>query len=156
LGAVAAATGRPEQAARLFGASEAMREAQGVVLMPRERDRLERAMAPARAQLTEAAFTAAWAIGRALPVDQVIAEALAVAEEVAAADVPNTVARHGLSPRELEVLRLLAEGRSNREIADGLSLSERTIENHVLHILTKLSLSSRTAATAYAIRHGLA
>ena len=63
---------------------------------------------------------------------------------------------HGLSPREREVLHLLTEGRSNRAMAETLSLSERTIEGHVLHILTKLGLESRAAAAAYAVRHGLA
>jgi DNA-binding CsgD family transcriptional regulator len=62
----------------------------------------------------------------------------------------------GLTPRELEVLRLLAEGRANRAIADQLSLSERTVENHVRHILDKLDLGSRTAVVAWAVRHGLA
>jgi DNA-binding CsgD family transcriptional regulator len=61
-----------------------------------------------------------------------------------------------LTPREREVLRLVAGGQSNREIAAGLFLSERTVENHVRHILAKLDLVSRTAAAAYAIRHGLA
>jgi DNA-binding NarL/FixJ family response regulator len=62
----------------------------------------------------------------------------------------------GLTPRETEVLRLLAEGRSNRAIADFLFLSERTVEHHVQHILSKLGLESRTAAATYAVRHGLA
>ena len=53
------------------------------------------------------------------------------------------------------MLRLVAAGRSNRAIADTLSLSERTIESHVLHIMTKLGLESRTAAATYAVRHGL-
>jgi DNA-binding NarL/FixJ family response regulator len=61
----------------------------------------------------------------------------------------------GLTRREHQVLRLLAEGRSNRAIAEVLSLSERTIENYVLHVLTKLNLESRTAAAAFAVRHGL-
>ena len=61
-----------------------------------------------------------------------------------------------LTPREHEVLRLIAEGRSNRKIADALSLSERTVENHVRHILDKLDLDSRTAAATFAVRHGLA
>ena len=62
----------------------------------------------------------------------------------------------GLTPREMEVLRLVAEGASNRGIAERLSLSERTVENHVLHILTKLGLESRTAAATWAVRHGIA
>ena len=63
---------------------------------------------------------------------------------------------HGLSPRELEVLGKMAAGQSNRAIADTLYLSERTIENHVRHILTKLDVPSRTTAVAFAIRAGLA
>ena len=65
------------------------------------------------------------------------------------------VTPHGLTPRELEVLRLLVEGHSNRRIGDTLSLSERTVENHVTHILAKLGLESRTAAATYAVRQGL-
>jgi len=61
----------------------------------------------------------------------------------------------GLSPRELEVLALLAEGHTNRQIAEALTISERTVINHVTHILTKLDVTSRAAATAYAFRHGL-
>ncbi len=54
------------------------------------------------------------------------------------------------------MLRQVAAGQSNRQIAELLHLSERTVENHVRHILTKLDLPSRTAAAGYAIRHGLA
>lgn len=61
-----------------------------------------------------------------------------------------------LTPRELEVLRLIAAGKSNRAIAAELYLSEKTIARHVSNILTKLSLSSRSAATAYAYQNGLA
>jgi ATP/maltotriose-dependent transcriptional regulator MalT len=62
---------------------------------------------------------------------------------------------HGLTARELEVLRLVAEGRSNREIAHELVISEHTVARHVQNILSKLRLSSRTAATAFAFEHGL-
>ena len=61
----------------------------------------------------------------------------------------------GLSPRELEVLRLVATGRTNHAIAAELVLSERTVARHVSNIFTKLGLSSRSAATAYAYEHGL-
>jgi ATP/maltotriose-dependent transcriptional regulator MalT len=62
---------------------------------------------------------------------------------------------HGLSPRELEVLRLLAAGKSNREIAAALVISEHTAARHVQNIFTKLRVSSRAAATAFAFEHQL-
>jgi DNA-binding CsgD family transcriptional regulator len=61
----------------------------------------------------------------------------------------------GLTPREAEVIRLVATGKTNRAIAQRLSISERTVDRHVGNILKKLSLPSRSAATAYAYEHGL-
>ena len=63
---------------------------------------------------------------------------------------------HGLTPRELEVVRLVAAGKSNREIASVLEISEHTVARHIQNILGKLRVSSRTAATAFAFEHGLA
>jgi DNA-binding CsgD family transcriptional regulator len=62
---------------------------------------------------------------------------------------------HGLTPRELEVLRLVASGKSNREIAAALVISEHTVTRHVQNIFAKLGLSSRSAATAFAFEHDL-
>ena len=64
-------------------------------------------------------------------------------------------AGHGLSPRELEVLRLVAAGKSNREIATALVISEHTVARHVQNIFGKLRVSSRAAATAFAFEHRL-
>ncbi len=61
----------------------------------------------------------------------------------------------GLSPREVEVLRLVAAGKTNHAIAGELFLSERTVERHVSNILTKLGVASRTAAAAYAFDRGI-
>jgi DNA-binding CsgD family transcriptional regulator len=61
----------------------------------------------------------------------------------------------GLTPREVEVLRLVATGATNREIADSLVISDKTVARHVSNMFTKLGLSSRAAATAYAYEHGI-
>ncbi|MDP8962344.1 MAG: helix-turn-helix transcriptional regulator, partial [Actinomycetota bacterium] len=62
---------------------------------------------------------------------------------------------HGLTPRELEVLRLVAAGRTNKAIAAQLVVSERTVDRHVSNILAKLGVASRAAATACAYEHEL-
>jgi predicted ATPase len=88
LGAVAAVTGKAEQGTRLFGASDAIRERKGWVEPVAELVRLEQAYAPARAQLSAEEFAAAWAVGRGMPLDQAIAEALEVANEFSLAPAP--------------------------------------------------------------------
>jgi DNA-binding CsgD family transcriptional regulator len=62
----------------------------------------------------------------------------------------------GLSEREAEVLRLVAAGRTNREIAESLFISEKTVANHLTSIFAKIGVENRVEATAFAIRHGLA
>jgi DNA-binding CsgD family transcriptional regulator len=62
----------------------------------------------------------------------------------------------GLSAREVEVLRLVARGRTNREVAEALVLSERTVINHLSHIFAKTGAGNRAGATAFAFEHGLA
>ena len=70
--------------------------------------------------------------------------------------VPPAPSAGGLSARELEVLRLVAAGKTNKTIAADLSLSEKTVDRHVSNIFVKLDVNTRAAATAYAYRHGLA
>lgn len=81
------------------------------------------------------------------------ASGLKQARELASGAPPP--AAGGLTPRELEVLRLVATGVSNREIADTLVISDKTVARHVANMFTKLDLSSRAAATAYAYQHDL-
>jgi DNA-binding NarL/FixJ family response regulator len=61
----------------------------------------------------------------------------------------------GLTLREAQVLRLIAAGKTNRAIAEELFLSEKTVHRHLSNIFTKLDVSSRSAATAYAFQHNL-
>jgi DNA-binding CsgD family transcriptional regulator len=114
-----------------------------------------------REALGEAAFAAAWAAGWALPLEDAIAEALALTTEptataVFAAETPDAIASLGLSPRELEVLRLVAAGKTDRESAAALFVSRRTVTSHLTRILTKFEVDSRTAAATHAARQGLA
>jgi non-specific serine/threonine protein kinase len=144
----------PEAATRVLGAA-------GVILeqvdFPHAQPTFDQTRHHARAELGAASFETAWAAGRDLAWEEVLAEVDALAATLPDSDALPPLERpeHGLTPRELEVLRLLAEGRSNRAIAETLSLSERTVENHVLHILAKLDLESRTAAATWAVRHGI-
>ena len=63
---------------------------------------------------------------------------------------------HTLTSRELEVLRLVAEGQSDRKVAERLVISHRTVNRHLSNIFTKLDVPGRAAAVAYVIRRGLA
>jgi non-specific serine/threonine protein kinase len=162
---LAKATQRPTAAARLFGAAVGHREAIDNSFKLPERAVYDRAIHATRAELREADFAAAWDAGRALSLAEAVTDAFAALDEIGSdessgepssrlvASAPATFA--GLTDRELEVLRLLIEGRSDREIADELFISPRTAQGHVAHIFTKLNVSTRTAAVATAIQAGL-
>jgi DNA-binding CsgD family transcriptional regulator/membrane protein implicated in regulation of membrane protease activity len=79
----------------------------------------------------------------------------ALVEPVGQPDLTQEGAPYGLSAREVEVLQLIALGRSNQEIADVLVVSPRTVHHHVSHILTKMGVDSRVDAARIAIRRGL-
>ncbi len=121
-----------------------------------------------RAALGEAAFAEAWAAGEALSSDEAIEFGLTVAAELErelldrrqaeGASRPGAASSQypdGLSARELEVLRLITVGTSNREIAARLVISVNTVFQHVRSILNKTGCANRTEAAAYALRHGL-
>jgi predicted ATPase/DNA-binding CsgD family transcriptional regulator len=152
----------PEQAVPLFAAATALRETIGVPVAPAERTRHDLDLATVRGRLTDQAFVEAWEAGRSLPLELVIAGtrrflgSIALPGHGAGGAPAGEQAGTSLTPREREVLRLLAEGRSNQEIADALSISLLTAKTHVTRILTKLDLPSRSSAAAYALRHGLA
>jgi DNA-binding NarL/FixJ family response regulator len=99
--------------------------------------------------------TAAWELDAARGVFDQLGAAPDVAHVDSLAASPQAAASHGLTQRELQVLRLVAGGGTNRSIAAELVVSERTIDRHVSNIFAKLRVSSRAAATAYAYEHDL-
>jgi non-specific serine/threonine protein kinase len=158
LATVAVLTERYERAARLFGAADALREAIGASI-PRHHARYDRAVASVRTGLGETAFAEAWAAGRALQLAEAVTEAMTISPTPPGAamtgKLPVPDERCGLTAREQEVLRLVAAGRSNPEIAEVLFMSTRTAQTHVQHILNKLDVANRAEAAAYAAKYGL-
>jgi non-specific serine/threonine protein kinase len=150
LASLAALAAHFERAARLYGAAEALRESIGAPAS-RHHELSERAIARTRTGLGEPAFAAAWAAGRELPLPDAVAEACAVPEGMA----PMRANAAGLTPRETEVLLLLPQGLTNREIGERLFVTERTAAKHVENILAKLGVGSRVEAAAFAVAHGL-
>ena len=151
---VALAVGDHERSVRLLAAGDALFVAIGCDPWPDLREAFTHARDHARAALGESAFAAAWSAGSALGWAEAVAEARAVASP--AADLPPAARRdNALSRREREVLRLLVEGHSDREIGAILSISPRTAAHHVARILAKLDVASRTAAASHAVRSGL-
>jgi DNA-binding CsgD family transcriptional regulator len=147
-----------EMAARLFGAAERLHERLGLVRDDTVHAGWDRALSGARARLGEDGFASAWTAGRALPVEDAVVEAekVAVALEASAPSGPvDDAGLARLTSREREVLRLLVAGQTDREIAEALFVSPRTVGGHVSRILAKLEVESRRGARAYALRHGL-
>jgi predicted ATPase/DNA-binding CsgD family transcriptional regulator len=151
----AASWGQPDRAGRLLGAAEVVREQLGIAIaLPTDRAAHERTVASVRAALGDDGLRRAWAVGRGLPLAAAIAEVQALAPPVAA---ERTDDRAGikLSPREVEVLRLIEAGRSDREIAAALFISVRTAETHVARLLAKLGVRTRGEAVKAALAAGL-
>jgi excisionase family DNA binding protein len=145
-----------ELAARLLGAAEAHGERQEVSLKPRARAAHERHVAELRAGLDETTFLTAWEQGRRMSPESARIEALrAVAVIQEETDEEPTIVAMGLTRRELEVLRLVVRGGSNREIADSLYISVPTAKRHLTNIFGKLGVSSRSDAAAHARASGL-
>jgi DNA-binding CsgD family transcriptional regulator len=159
LACAVAGCGQPARTAWLLGAEAAVLAATGAVRGVVEKTGYERVVAAVRAEMGDAAFAAAWAAGAALPTGDAVAEAMtvvaALSDAVATQGPHATATGHGLTPREVDVLRLLVEGRSNAEIAGALFVSVRTVRGHVANILAKLGVATRTAAATHAVRHGL-
>jgi predicted ATPase/DNA-binding CsgD family transcriptional regulator len=160
---VVAEQGESVWAARLWGAAEALREDMGTLIPPVYRADHERSVAAAGAQLGKNAFVGAWAEGRAMTPEEALAaqgpvtiptpvpnEQLSPSPAKAAVPYPD-----GLTARQVEVLRLVAQGLTDAQIAEQLVISTYTVNNHLRWIRGKLGVTTRTAATRYALEHKL-
>ena len=153
--ALAVLEDRPEQAVRLTGAATALRETAGLPALPGAR--AERYLAAGR-RLGEPTFTRLWTEGLAMTGDEAVTAALAgpgdgngtVSLAAVATDEPAPAVRGALTPRERQVVALLAGGRSNKAIAEELYISPATAARHVANILAKLGFTSRTQIAAWA------
>ena len=141
-------TGRPTDAAILLGAVEARRAA-SAMRAPHALATFERTRAAAIGVLGQTRFDAAFQTGLALPLPDAINLALSTP------DHPEARSAHGLTSRQLDVLRLICAGRTDREIAEALFISYRTAQDHTSNVLRKLGATSRAEAAIRAMRDGL-
>jgi non-specific serine/threonine protein kinase len=141
------------RAIRLLGAADTLTQQIGSSADRWESPRYDTVIEQLRAELGNDAFEQAWKAGAALSFDELLSDVLIDPESPAPArpDQPQPAGMQ-LTARELDVLALLAEGCSDREIGEALSISPRTASGHVANLLAKLNVTSRTAAAAYAIR----
>ena len=147
---LAARVGDAERAVSLLGAADAIWAAIRVPLLARFRERHDRALGETRSRLGEGRFAAAWEAGRRLPVNAAV-ELVAAVGARTGVDAPD-----GLTPREIDVLALVATGRTDAEVAEQLVVSLRTVHAHLRSVYRKLDVHTRSAATRYALEHGLA
>ncbi|HEV2127234.1 MAG TPA: response regulator transcription factor, partial [Thermomicrobiales bacterium] len=160
---MALALGDGRHAAWCIGAVDGMTERTGFARQEAVQGEHQARVDAVIAAIGRDAWHEAWAAGRALEPEAVLADAYAWQPPIGVVSSGTTTAvsrmpeeAELLSPRELEVLRLMADGLTNQEIAEALYLSHRTATSHASNILGKLGLTTRTAAVAYAIRSGLA
>lgn len=164
LAEVVATQGELVWAIRLRAAGEVLREDILAPLPPVERAGHEQMVARTRVQIGERAFATFWAEGRCMTLDQAIAAqgSVTISDSISIApSSPSTVKPSsitypdGLTAREVDVLRLVAQGLADAQIAEQLVISPRTVNSHLTSIYSKIQVSSRVAATRYAMEHRL-
>jgi DNA-binding CsgD family transcriptional regulator len=163
LARIVAAQGELVWAARLWGTAETLRDAVGTPIFPIHRVEYERAVTAVRDVLGVEAFSAALAEGRQLKLEEALAAQgqaslstpMLTKRSQTAPEQPPSTDHAGLTLRELEVLRQVAQGLTNEQVAQQLVISPRTVNTHLTSIYGKIGVTSRSAATRYAVKHHL-
>jgi predicted ATPase/class 3 adenylate cyclase/DNA-binding CsgD family transcriptional regulator len=138
-----------EEAARLFGAAESARLATGIVRYQVYDAWYEASVAALRDAMGELDFDAAWAEGAAMSIE----EAIAYAQRGRGERKRPASGWASLTPAELDVVRLVAEGFTNKDVATRLFISPRTVQAHLAHVFAKLGVTSRMQLAHEAARH---
>jgi predicted ATPase/DNA-binding CsgD family transcriptional regulator len=142
LASMAADRGRHERAAILLGSAQRVRDSSSLTLIELHRQQHERSVSIIIRGIGQKLFDAAYARGRAMTIDEGVAFAGADKQATKPPAV-KAASDTELTRRQLEIARLIADDLTNRQIADRLFLSERTVETHITNILNKLGLNSR-------------
>jgi non-specific serine/threonine protein kinase len=148
LAGLAAAHQQNERALQLAGASSAARDASGLRLPSHLLAPRDRWLEPARRRLGKKTADQAWELGRKLPLDVAIANALGESEKLSSTGLTTTLTR-----REKEIAELVSQGLTNRQIAERLVLSVRTAESHVESVRNKLGFQSRAQIAAWFVEN---
>jgi DNA-binding CsgD family transcriptional regulator len=146
---VTATAGSYAEAARLFGAASAIRGRMGSVRFKAHETAYVASVAPVREALGDKGFDDAWAEGTTLTAE----EAIAYAQRGRGERRRPSSGWASLTPTELDVVRLVRDGLSNKDIAARLFRSPRTVQTHLTHVYTKLGLTSRVQLAQEAGRH---
>lgn len=159
LAALDALEGKAVRAARMWGVAEKLRRQLGIILPRGDSERCERSIALAQQELGDERFAQAMAEGEGLSVEEAAAEVFdSVREPDASVALQSPTANqrpdHDLTPRELDVLRLVAQGLTDAQAAEMLVISPRTVSAHLTSIYSKLGVNSRTAASRLAVEKG--
>jgi DNA-binding CsgD family transcriptional regulator/tetratricopeptide (TPR) repeat protein len=155
-GAIACQRGDWERGVELLGAGGAQHKILGLRHRPHVGEAEERLIAAARQRLGPSTFVAAWERGATTPLPTAVVASQELFTSVGRDSATPAADSFGLTRREREVLHLLCQGNSDREIAEALFVSRATASKHVAAILAKLDVQSRTAAAARAREIGLA
>ncbi len=157
--ALALEHGLLDGAAQLAGFVDGQCTRLNAKMLAPERDIHPDVLKTLRSSLDEQRFERFYQAGRVMSMDQGVHLALEITSRLISSEPEptprNAVTAGDLTPREIEVLRLIAQDYRNREIAEELFISPKTVDNHVSNILSKLGVSSRAAAVSYAAAEGL-
>ncbi len=145
-------TDRHKEAARIFGAAAGIRRRTGEVVFPIYRAGYDSSVEALRNAMDDADFEVAWAEGAALSTD----EAIAYAQRGRGERKRPSSGWASLTPAELDVVRLVSDGLGNKDIAQRLFVSPRTVQSHLTRVYTKLGMSSRVQLAQEATRRSAA